>query len=51
MALTSIMITKASVGTLAFTTPIADSMHFYVKRRDDASIKEIKDLAGKKVGV
>jgi polar amino acid transport system substrate-binding protein len=51
MALTAVMITKARVGSLAFTTPIADSTHYYAKRKDDASIKEIKDLAGKTVGV
>ncbi|MCB4767907.1 transporter substrate-binding domain-containing protein [Ancylobacter sp. Lp-2] len=51
MALTAVIITKPRMETLAFTTPIADATHFYVKRKDDASIKEIKDLAGKKVGV
>ena len=51
MALTAVIITKPRMETLAFTTPIADATHFYVKRKDDSSIKEIKDLAGKKVGV
>ncbi|GAB4064139.1 transporter substrate-binding domain-containing protein [Ancylobacter sonchi] len=51
MALTAVIITKPRMETLAFTTPIADATHFYVKRKDDTSIKEIKDLAGKKVGV
>ncbi|GLK86882.1 transporter substrate-binding domain-containing protein [Ancylobacter defluvii] len=51
MALTAVIITKPRMETLAFTTPIADATHFYVKRKDDSSIKEIKDLTGKKVGV
>lgn len=51
MALTAVIITKPRTESLAFTTPIADATHYYVTRKDDTSIKEIKDLSGKKVGV
>ncbi|MCK0207710.1 transporter substrate-binding domain-containing protein [Starkeya koreensis] len=51
MALTAVIITKPRMASLAFTTPIADATHYYVTRKDDTSIKEIKDLSGKKVGV
>lgn len=51
VAVTAAMITKERVKSLDFSMPIADSTHHYVKRKDDDSIKEIKDLDGKTVGV
>jgi polar amino acid transport system substrate-binding protein len=51
VAITAAMITKERVKTLDFSVPIADSTHYYVKRKGDDSIKGIKDLAGKTVGV
>jgi polar amino acid transport system substrate-binding protein len=51
VAVTAAMITKERVKTLDFSVPIADSTHYYVKRKGDDSIKGIKDLAGKTVGV
>ena len=51
VAVTAAMITKERVKSLDFSMPIADSTHYYVKRKDDDSIKEIKDLDGKTVGV
>jgi polar amino acid transport system substrate-binding protein len=51
VAVTAAMITKERVKSLDFSMPIADSTHYYVKRKDDDSIKEIKDLSGKTVGV
>lgn len=51
VAVTAAMITKERVKSLDFSVPIADSTHYYVKRKGDDSIKEIKDLTGKTVGV
>jgi polar amino acid transport system substrate-binding protein len=51
VAVTAAMITKERVKSLDFSVPIADSTHYYVKRKGDDSIKDIKDLAGKTVGV
>jgi polar amino acid transport system substrate-binding protein len=51
VAVTAAMITKERVKSLDFSMPIADSTHFYVKRKSDDSIKDIKDLDGKTVGV
>ena len=51
VAVTAAMITKERVKSLDFSMPIADSTHHYVKRKDDDSINEIKDLSGKTVGV
>ncbi len=51
VAVTAAMITKERVKSLDFSMPIADSTHYYAKRKGDGSIKEIKDLAGKTVGV
>ena len=46
--------TKERTLSLDFTSPIADATHYYVKRKEDTSIKGIKgikDLNGKTVGV
>lgn len=51
VAVTAAMITKERVKSLDFSMPIADSTHYYVKRKGDDSIKDIKDLNGKTVGV
>jgi polar amino acid transport system substrate-binding protein len=51
VAVTAAMITKERVNSLDFSMPIADSTHYYVKRKGNASIKGIADLSGKKVGV
>ncbi len=34
-----------------FTMPTAKLTNFYLKRKDDDSIKSINDFAGKKIGV
>src|SRR6195952_5192956 len=44
IAITAAIITKERTQSLDFTSPIADATHYYVKRKDDASIKSIKDL-------
>lgn len=51
IAITAAIITKERTKSLSFTSPIADATHFYVKRKTDSSIKSIKDLSGKTVGV
>lgn len=51
IAITACLITKERALSLDFTSPIADATHYYVKRKSDASIKAIKDLNGKPVGV
>src|ERR1700726_2065131 len=51
VAITAAIITKERKQSLDFTSPIADATHYYVKRKDDASISSIKDLSGKTVGV
>jgi polar amino acid transport system substrate-binding protein len=51
VAVTAAMITKDRVNSLDFSMPIADSTHYYVKRKGNTSIKGIADLSGKKVGV
>jgi polar amino acid transport system substrate-binding protein len=51
VALTAALITKERVQSLDFTMPIADATHYYVKRKSDESIKEIKDLNGKTLGI
>jgi polar amino acid transport system substrate-binding protein len=50
-AITAVIITKERMGSLDFTSPIADATHYYLKRKDDKSITSIKDLSGKTVGV
>jgi len=51
VALTAVLVTKERSLSLDFTMPIADATHYYVKRKSDNSIKEIKDLNGKTLGV
>ena len=51
VAITAAIITKERRQSLDFTSPIADATHYYVKRKCDTSIKSIKDLNGKTVGV
>jgi polar amino acid transport system substrate-binding protein len=51
IAITAAIITKERAQSLDFTSPIADATHYYVKRKGDDSIKSVKDLNGKTVGV
>ena len=51
VALTAALITKERAVSLDFTMPIADATHYYVKRKSDGTIKEIKDLNGKILGI
>lgn len=51
LALSAVGITDERATTLDFTMPIAESSIAYVKRKADASIRNLQDLAGKRIGV
>jgi polar amino acid transport system substrate-binding protein len=51
VAVTGAIVNEERVKSLDFTMPIAEATVYYVKRKDDASIKSFKDLSGKTVGV
>lgn len=51
VAVTAALITEERYQSLDFTMPIADSTHYYVKRKAETGIKEIKDLNGKTLGI
>jgi len=51
VALSAAVITDERVKSLDYTMPISESTMAYVKRKGDASIKTIKDLSGKTLGV
>ena len=51
VAVTAAIITKERAKSLDFSMPIADATHYFVKRKGDSRIKEIKDLDGKVLGI
>lgn len=51
VALSAAVITDERAKSLDFTMPIAESTMAYVTRKGDTSIKSIKDLSGKTLGV
>ena len=50
-AVTGSLINKERMKAFDFAMPIAANMHHYLTRKNDNSIKTIKDLSGKTVGV
>jgi polar amino acid transport system substrate-binding protein len=50
-AMTGALVNKERVKAFDFCMPIAENTHYYLKRKNDSSIKSIKDLSGKTVGV
>ena len=50
VALTAAGITDERAKLLNFTMPIAESTIAYIKRKDDSSIKTLRDLSGKTLG-
>ncbi|MGV0023943.1 transporter substrate-binding domain-containing protein [Phormidesmis priestleyi] len=50
LALTAVGITDERSKLLDFTRPIAESTIAYIKRKDDRSIKTLRDLSGKILG-
>jgi polar amino acid transport system substrate-binding protein len=51
IAITAALITKERVQSLDFSMPIAAVTDYYLKRKNDDSIKSIKDLSGKPLGI
>src|SRR5438128_10858061 len=51
VALSAAVITDERVKSLDFTVPISESTMAYVERKGDESIKSLKDLSGKPLGV
>lgn len=51
VAVTAVLITPERLKTLDFTSPVAESVDYYMKRAGDDRIKGIKDLSGKTLGV
>ena len=49
--MTAVLVTQERMKTLDFCSPVAESVDYYLKRKDDKSIQGIKDLSGKTVGV
>jgi polar amino acid transport system substrate-binding protein len=50
-AVSAVLITKERLGFLEFVSPVAEATDYYLKRKNDNSIKAIKDLSGKSCGV
>lgn len=50
-AVTAVLVTKERMKTLDFCSPVAESVDYYLKRKDDKSIQGVKDLSGKTLGV
>lgn len=50
-AVTGSLINQERMKAFDFAMPIAANMHYYLKRKNDGSIKSVKDLSGKAVGV
>lgn len=51
LAVTAVLITPERLKTLDFTSPVAESVDYYMKRASDTRIKGIKDLNGLTLGV
>ena len=50
-AVSAVLMTKERLGFLDFCSPVAEATDYYLKRKNDNSIKSIKDLNGKTCGV
>ena len=51
VAVTAILVTLERMKTLDFTSPVAESVDYYLKRKSDNRIHSIKDLSGLSCGV
>lgn len=51
IAVTAVLITPQRLQTLDFTSPVSESVDYYVKRANDNRIKGISDLNGLTLGV
>jgi polar amino acid transport system substrate-binding protein len=50
-AVTAVLVTQERMKTLDFCAPVAESVDYYLKRKNDNRIHGIKDLSGLTVGV
>jgi polar amino acid transport system substrate-binding protein len=50
-AVTGALVNKERANAFDFAMPVAENTHYYLKRKNDNRIKEVKDLADKSVGV
>jgi polar amino acid transport system substrate-binding protein len=50
-AVTAVLVTQERMKTLAFCSPVAESVDYYLKRKGDKRIAGIKDLSGLTLGV
>lgn len=51
IAVTAVLVTPERLQSLGFTSPVAESVDYYVKRQGDDRIKSIADLSGLTLGV
>jgi polar amino acid transport system substrate-binding protein len=50
-AVSAVLVTQERMKTLDFCAPVAESVDYYLKRKDDKRIQGVKDLNGLTVGV
>ena len=50
-AVTAILVTQERMKTLDFSSPVVESVDYYLKRKGDKKIQGIKDLSGLPLGV
>lgn len=50
-AVTAALVTQERMKTLDFTSPVAETIDFYMKRANDTRINAVKDLSGLALGV
>ena len=50
-AVTAILVTQERMKALDFCSPVAESVDYYMKRKGDSRINEVKDLDGKSIGL
>jgi polar amino acid transport system substrate-binding protein len=50
-AVTAILVTAGRIKLFDFTSPVAQFVDYYLKRKNDSSITSVKDLSGKPLGV
>jgi polar amino acid transport system substrate-binding protein len=51
LAVTAVFVTKERLAALEMTSPVAQSVNYYLKRTRDKHITSVKDLNGLKLGV
>jgi polar amino acid transport system substrate-binding protein len=51
IAATAVLVTKERLQALEMTSPIAENVNYYLKRKGDGRIKSVKDLNGMSIGV